>query len=119
MSEGSVIESLIQLLSKKRLQLHNEKVLQGEIEELLKENRIEYSREHHLAKESIIDFLIADVGVEVKIAGNPRDIYRQVQRYLDFEEINAIIVVTSKSIRFPGAVKGKPVYIFNLNRAWL
>lgn len=113
------MNELLQLLKSKRLPLHNEKALQAEIEKVLLESNIDFQREHYLSKGSIIDFMVNGTGIEVKIGGSAKEIFRQCERYAEFEEIKAIILVTGKSIRLPEKINNKPAYVLNLGTAWL
>lgn len=77
-------------------------------------------REYHLDNENIIDFLLFDsIGVEVKIKGQKRAIYKQCERYCKFEKLKQLILVTNVSIGFPKEINGKDCYILNLSKAWL
>lgn len=116
----SKIKHIIGLLSNKRFQLHNEKELQRQIESIIKSYGLPLIAEHRLSKESIIDFLCWDgIGIEVKIKGTAKDIYYQVLRYLEFDEITGIILVTNKSMQLPRSINDKPAYILNLGKSWL
>ena len=127
LNEGDVdmeysAKEIIGLLQNKRFDLSNEKNLQMQISIILQQANIGFNREYVLdpqTRRSIIDFLIAGVGIEVKIGGSKKDIYRQIVRYCKFEEVKEIILVTSVSMTLPSNVSGKRAYVFNLNRAWL
>jgi hypothetical protein len=107
---------LLKLLKKQRLPLHNEKTLQREIGQLLSGMLIIHDREYRLSDDSIIDFRVGCTGIEVKIGGCSKDIYRQCLRYLEFDEL---ILVTNKAIRLPALINNKPAYVLNLGTAWL
>jgi hypothetical protein len=111
--------ALLNILSGKRFSLSNEKKLQSDIENCLVSCKIPYNREVKLSPESIIDFKIDVIGIEVKITGSAKDIHRQLVRYTQFNEIETIILITSKTIQLPSLINNKPTYILNLGRAWL
>ena len=114
------ILAVCQLLNKHRLDTHNEKVLQAQIEKIFKGENIPYEREVRLSERSIIDFIIdKEIGIEVKIKGSAKDIFRQLERYLEFDDVKALVLVTSKAIRLPKSVKGKFTYVINLGMSWL
>lgn len=66
-----------------------------------------------------IDFRVADIGVEIKVKGQPAAIMRQVARYLDSPNLSGIVLVTGKAVAIPAMIKGKPVRVVNLGAAWL
>jgi len=59
------------------------------------------------------------VGVEVKIGGAKRAIYRQLCRYAEDEAICSLVLVTAAAMGLPPTINGKPVTVFSLGRAWL
>ncbi len=119
MATPNQITDILQLLKQQRFSLHNEKVLQTEMETFLRDNAYVFQREHHLSKDSIIDFMIGSIGIEIKITGNPKSIFKQCLRYCEFEEVSAIILVTNKIIKLPATLNKKPAHVLNLGTAWL
>ncbi|OZI06614.1 hypothetical protein BWI93_19230 [Siphonobacter sp. BAB-5385] len=109
---------LLHLLRITRFDLHNEKVLQGQMEEAFQKAGIAYEREVTLAPGDIIDFMVGPTGIEVKIAGTPKAIYKQLERYAQHEKVGEIILVTNKALRLK-EVNHKPIHIVNLGLAWL
>lgn len=99
--------------------LENEKQLQAEIAQRLEKYNIPYMREHHLDARNIIDFYSFGTGIEIKISGSAKEIYRQCERYCQFEQVKSLILVTNRSMGFPEAINGKRCYILNLGKAWL
>ena len=121
-----IISKIFQLLKKNPLELQDEKVLQTQMAALFTKNGISYRREFSLNQRNTIDFMIDDpqlhpgsIGVEVKIKGSKKAIYRQCERYCAFPEISALILVTNKSIGFPESLEQKPCFVANLGVAWL
>ena len=113
---------IMQVLCRKRFVLTNEKVLQGEIESILKTEfpTCNIEREFHLDKDNIIDFVIdGHLGIEVKIKGSKRALYSQCVRYCDFDQIKSLLLITTLSIGFPAEINGKDCYVQNLSKAWL
>lgn len=102
-----------------RFSLESEKVTQAEIGKMLYEKCIPHHRELALSKGSIIDFLIDGVGIEVKLRASPKAIFQQLLRYCQFEEVNAIILITNKMIKLPPTINKKPTHVINLGNAWL
>lgn len=112
-------EFLHKLLSKHRLPLSNEKELQAAIGAVLTYNSIDYTREARLSGKDYIDFLVGDVGIEVKLKGSAMAIYKQCKRYCGYPEVKELIIVTNRSMGFPKEIDGKPTYLLSLGRMWL
>jgi len=110
---------VVSILSGKRFSIFNEKTTQGEIEKVLT-GQVQFEREKMLDRKSIIDFLVAgEVGLEVKISGSPKNIYRQCERYCKFPEIKYLVLVTAKSMSLPSLINNKPCFVLNISRSWL
>lgn len=99
-------------------QLQNEKLLQSEMYDALK---LPLEREYRLSDKDIIDFFYKEIGlgIEVKIKGTPRNIYRQLERYAAHDEIKVLFLVTCKTMGLPAFINDKPVYLISLGSAWL
>lgn len=105
---------------RKRFSLSDEKQTQDDIENALKQANINYKREFYLTKEDKIDFFVNDnIGLEVKLAGSKKNIYRQCERYCLSDKIKEIILITKVSMGLPKEINGKKTYIIDLGRAWL
>lgn len=110
------------ILSGKRLNLQNEKALQVQLKEIFATHSIPFAPEYRLDKNNIVDFMFhGGIAVEVKISTSysKKNMYRQCERYMQFEEVTAIILITARSIGFPKEINGKPCYVINLGKAWL
>lgn len=92
----------------------SERELQDAIEAVL----APIQREYRLGS-GRIDFMLDGVGIEVKIHGSAKSIHRQLTRYCTFEDVKALILVTSKSMGLPPGINGKPIYYFSVGRSWL
>lgn len=111
---------IFDLLRNKRFMLSNEKSVQADIEKLFKSLSVSHKREHILDENNIIDFLMDNgVGIEVKIKGQKRAMYKQCERYAQFEDIKQLILLTSVSTGMPQEINNKPIHVLNLSRAWL
>lgn len=127
MYKGRIFEStrnvdpqkIISILSRSRFLLENEKEAQAEIAQKLLDNGIFATREHQLDSRNIPDFFIDGIAIEVKIKGNARQIYKQCERYCNFDEVKQLILVTSRSMGFPTSINGKPCYYVNMGKSWL
>jgi activating signal cointegrator 1 len=113
------IQRVHQVLSNHRFDVSEEKPLQEQIAEVLMRNNIDFNREVNLSPHDRIDFLVGDLGIEVKIKGAPSEIFQQCRRYCANEQINELLLVTGRAMGFPGEIEGKPCYVVNLGRSWL
>jgi hypothetical protein len=78
-----------------------------------------FQHEAKLGNGCRIDYLIGDVGVEIK-RGKPvmSTLRGQIARYAQSERIAGLIVVTWQSVRLPASIGGKPVYPLALAKLW-
>ncbi len=114
-----MLNTILNILSGKRFDIHNEKETQKQIEAALISQKILFKREHHLSLESIPDFFINGIAIEVKIKGNAREIFRQCERYCKFDEVTHLILITNRSMGFPPHINNKPCYIIKMGKQWL
>jgi len=113
------IEDILTAIKSRRLPITTEKELQLEIEKLLTDKGIEHEREYRLDKSNILDFFIDGIAVEVKIKSSAKKIYRQCERYCQFDKVNSLILLTSKTMGFPKEINNKPCYLHSLGMQWL
>lgn len=113
------VTDILRILSGYKFSLSSEKILQEEICSVLESNSISFEREVKLSSDSFIDFLLSDIGVEVKIKGTAAGIYRQLTKYCASEKINAVILLTNRSMGVPTQINNKPVYVVHLGEKWL
>ena len=119
MSEGAAqhAAAIIEHLRAYRFRLNTERVLQDEMEEALRAGSFPVSREHRLPGAGIIDIMVGRVGIEAKIDGSKREIFRQCSRYCDHDDVGALILATNVALGLPRMAK--PAFVLNLGRAWL
>ena len=80
---------------------------------------VSYVHEAKLGPRRRIDFLIGDVGVEVKRGKVSRKtLMCQIEKYVMSGQISSVIVVTTRGMNLPGRVLGARVVSFGLNRLW-
>ena len=119
-TETGGIQRILNVLSTYSFSLSDEKVLQGEISEVLDQEGIAHRREVRLNDKDIIDFIFdGGIGMEVKIKGQKLAIYRQLKRYATSDQINQLILLTSVSMGTPGVIEGKPTSVLSLSKAHL
>lgn len=114
MSE-STLDTVVRLLVAVRFNFTNEEELQAGIALALAP--LEHAREVILDGASRIDFMVGNVGLEVKIGGGISPLTRQLARYAAHERISALVVVTAKEqhrLQLPAAINGKPLRVIAL-----
>lgn len=119
LSTIDTIRNVLARLAVKRLPLEDEKETQRAIgTALAEEPAFDFEREVHV-QGGIIDFLVGDVGIEVKLKGGAGAIGRQLRAYAKEPAIKGLIFVTAKPIVLADHINGKPLVTFNLGRGWL
>ena len=112
-------QEIVTFIHRRRLPLTNEKELQAKIAAELTAAGVPYEREVKLADGDVIDFMIGDVGLEVKIKGQRRAIYRQCERYAKSDRVKVLVLAASASMGLPETIGGKDVYFASLSRGWM
>lgn len=114
-----MIDQVIGCLLSARFPLNPEKATQAAIASAFERAGVDYSREVHLGDGDIVDFMVAGVAIEVKIKGQRREIYKQLERYARHEAVTSIVLATQLAMGLPESINGKRVLLANLGRAWL
>jgi hypothetical protein len=108
------------LLGKRRFVIGGEYDVQDQVEAALETGGVVFQREKILDRKNRIDFLCAHgTGIEIKIKGGKREIFRQLQRYAEFDSISALILVSSVALGLPPRINDKPVLLLSIGAAWL
>ncbi len=118
-TESSTVAQVLGCLRPVRFELQNEKALQAQIEVVLQTAGLPFQREARLNESNIIDFLIGNIGLEIKIKGANRSVYQQCLSYCGFEAVGQLVLATNRQIMLPDRLHGKPTHILNLGLAWL
>lgn len=116
------MELVLQALRRIRTPIISEEF---EIHRLIKleldKDSISFVHEYRLAPRNRIDFLTiaAGIGIEVK-KGKPNEVqvYKQLERYLQFEPVNGIILVIERYMDLPDEINGKPVRSIALRKLY-
>lgn len=112
------LDAVCTALRSYRFRFTSEKELQDGIELAFVGEKLDFEREEHLAPGDIPDFLVEPgLAVEVKVAGSPHEIMRQLARYAASPRVAELLLVTRKAQhahRFPVAIGGKPLRVFVL-----
>lgn len=87
--------------------------------ECLRARGLACAHEARIGKGCRIDYLVGDVGVEIK-KGKPvkAQLMRQLARYAACEEIGMLIVISWKTVALPESIAGKPVRLLSLAKLW-
>ena len=93
--------------------------LHGQIAEALASSGLDFMHEERLMPRCRIDFLVGQVGIEVK-RGRPNktQLIKQAERYLTSEKLSAIILVSERSFDVPNNILGKPCRTLSLWKLW-
>jgi len=99
-----------------RFLCHDEAELQEAIAEALRRDGIDFEREVSLAPGDRIDFLVGGVGIEVKLAGPPTAVLRQLSRYAASERVESLVLATivARHATLPDELGGKPLHVVTL-----
>ena len=107
---------IAKLLAEYRFDTTTEDDLQCGIAAVLQQAKINYSCEVALTKADRIDFLVDGCGVEVKTAGTPNAVLRQLYRYAASEQVKSLLLVTTRPQHnsLPDMIDGKPLQVLIL-----
>ena len=85
----------------------------------LKDAGLACEHEYRLGPRRRIDFRVGRIGIEVKKGRPaPSELLAQLRRYMESDDLDAVIVVTQRAVVLPGTIGGKPVKQVSLNRLW-
>jgi DNA-binding LytR/AlgR family response regulator len=109
---------LVELLEKSRMRTITEETFQVATAQALTDAGVEFKREHPLSRGDRVDFMVGDIALELKIDGSSTEVLRQLQRYAQHEEVQAIVLLTSRSklCRMPNSLNNKPLYVALIQR---
>ena len=89
------------------------------VEKQLQKARLPYVHEAKIGPGCRIDYLVGDVGIEIK-KGRPDAgrLKRQLARYAACEDVAALVVIAPRSVALPQTVLNKSVRVIVLNQLW-
>ena len=117
---NSSIQALISLIRSARIDLSSEKRAQADVEQILTQAGILFDREFPLTESDIIDFMVQDIGIELKLKGaRKKEVYRQLCRYTRHPRVGSLILASNLSMGLPAQIEGKDAYFVRLGEAWL
>ena len=109
-------EQIRAVLAGYRFRFASERELQDGIARVLEGAGLTHRREATLGAAGTIDFLVGDVGVEVKIKGALAQVTRQLHRYAEEPTVRELLLVTGSARldRLPSSLCGKPLGVLHL-----
>jgi hypothetical protein len=110
----TVLDQVDQLIRSHRFRYTEEDQLQEGIAAVLGRAGLDPRREVRLGARDRIDIMVGGIGIEVKIAGSAHGAFEQLQRYAEHDEVEALILVTSRYQRLPDKAGGKPLSTISL-----
>jgi hypothetical protein len=124
-AQERTIAAIVRALTRRRFRASNERELQDCIAqafafELLSENGPAFRREVRLSSADVVDFMVEDVAVEVKMQGSLAAVTRQLHRYAQHDDVRALVLVTSlqRLGNQPEQMNGKPLRVVNVGGAF-
>lgn len=114
------VDAIVVALSAVRMPAQPEEYdIHAAVARALSDAGLEYEHEYRLGPHRRIDFRVGRVGIEVK-KGRPATskLVKQLRRYLESEDLDAVIVVAQRVTALPRTIGGKPVFLVSLNRLW-
>ena len=107
------IESVRAPLTRSEYELH------ALVAEALRREGLTFEHEVPIAPRCRIDFLVGNVGIEIKRGKpDPARLRNQCARYLAGERLRALILVVDTRARLPERINGKQLTVIGLNRLW-
>jgi hypothetical protein len=99
-----------------RFHYGDEDQLQEGLASALQSRGLEVQREVRLTARDRIDLLVERVGVEVKVAGRPDGVVRQLRRYAASDQVDGLVLVTNRvrHLAVPDRLNDKPVVAVTL-----
>ena len=112
---------LCKVIRASRFQYSDEYKLQRGIAALLTQLGLEYKAEVRLNAKDRIDFLVGDVGIEVKTEGALAAVTRQLWRYAQLPEVKHLVLVTTSHAHqnLPEEMNGRTLEVVYLLNSFL
>ena len=96
-----------------------EEALHAQAAQALEAAGLEAAHEVRLAPRCRIDFMVGEIGIEIKKKRPERaKLLAQLTRYAACEQVRALIVVAPRGVNLPRTIGGKPVKMIALERLW-
>ena len=89
------------------------------VREALAARGIQFTHEAKLSKGCRIDYLAGSVGGEIKKGKpNQKRLMKQLERYLENDALECLVVVSWHSVRIPPEINGKRAELIALSQLW-
>ena len=89
------------------------------VRQALEQRHIAFVHEATLSKGCRIDYLVGTVGIEIKKGKpNAKQLLQQLERYLNHEALESMVVVSWFSVRIPARICGKRADLIVLSQLW-
>lgn len=121
-----VLDEIVDVVASRRYRFESEEQLQAQIADALVASGLMGEREFRLSDRDRVDILVWNgndtsfcrFAVEVKIDGSTSAVAAQLARYAEHEDVDAIVLVTSKAKHraVPAELNGKPVRVVQVRR---
>jgi len=113
---AATLDEVVAVIAAHRFGHATEAELQQGLAEVLWHAGYSVEREARLSARDRIDLLVDRVGIEVKVGGSVGNVVRQLERYADSEELDALVLASSRRhhLDMPAALNGKPVVVVSL-----
>lgn len=113
---------IARIIESNRISVNSEAVAQDSIHVALRDTIADVKREVRLSARDRVDLMAGSVAIEVKVKKSQSrvQILKQLERYAEHEEVEAVVLATADA--WPGSisdVKGKPLFVASLTRGWL
>ncbi len=117
-----MVDQVVASIQALRFRYASEDQLQAVLEDGLMFAGYQVEREYRLDGFSRLDLFIGDpldgpgVAIECKVAGSRDRVIRQIRRYVGYDQVGAIVLVTSRvrHVQIPTVIEGKPVRVVPL-----
>ena len=89
------------------------------VRQALEQQHIAFVHEAKLAKGCRIDYLAGNVGIEIKKGKpNAKQLLMQLERYMQHDMLESMIVVSWFSVNIPAKIGGKRAELIVLSQLW-
>lgn len=105
---------IAQVLERVRFHEETEEALQRGVETVLRRHSDNgFGQEVRLTATDRIDFMVGRVGIECKTQGGVAAVIRQLFRYAQHPDVDALVLLTTRAqlARVPAILNGKPVVV--------
>lgn len=121
MTDASTLcRRIVTICQSSRIDVSTETAAHRMLAEALEAEGLILEREVKLTAAERIDLMVEGVGVEVKVKGNRRTVFGQLERYAACDQVTALVLATATA--WPAGIDqigGKPFFHASLVRGWL